>query len=460
MLIFSVPFEGNLAVSKGTAKPTASGPGAIRFCLAAAAVVVFVSAGALLRLFWAADMEYKGDERWTFERTQRVGRTEPLPWLGMQTSCEALHPGGTVWTFVALAKVLRVEHPVQLARACQLLNIVAILLLVAFAITAVASEEREAWLWAVALGAVNPVAVLNQRKIWPPSVIPVFTALFVIFWWHRERRWGAFGWGLIGALLGFLYPAAMFLAAGFALWAALFDRRRVAWRWWLPGSILGALPLLPWFQYVFTQYGVERISQRHWSHFFHGKLFARWLAEPFGFGLHDALGKDTRDFLRYPLLNGQPTYLVAILCMLLLVAGAVLLGATACALWRRRQRWADLAIGRQSATAFTHNACLLGFGLVFALTLLPSHRHYLIITFPMMFLWVAHVALLHRRTLVGPLTWGRSYLGIVWLAQFLVSASFLHYVHVNPRAIRGDYGVPYAAQAEAVHSARSNLPVD
>ncbi len=411
-----------------------------------AALLLALLAGAVLRLVWVEDMEWKGDELWSFERSQQVGRTEALPWLGMPTSYELRHPGGTVWVFVGLGRLFDVRQPTDLARACQLLNVAALVGLVVFALTVVPSGQREPWLWAAALAAVNPLAVLLQRKIWPPSVVPAFLLLFLVGWWYRDRRGGAFAWGAVGALLGFLYPAAMFLAAGFTLWALLYDRRRVAWRWWLGGSVLGALPLIPWFCYVGGELGAHPIGQRRWAHLIEFKFWSRWLTEPFGISLHYTLGQDFVDFLSYPLIAGQPTYLVGALHAVVVLAAVMLAGWASWCLWRQRGRWRELWVGRDSATAFTQNACLWGFGLVFTASLLPIHRHYMVITFPLMFLWLARAALGQSRPLAGGLTWGRAFLVGLWVAQLLISAGFLAYIHVNQRPIRGDYGLPYGAQ--------------
>ena len=35
-------------------------------------LILAISIGALLRLIWAADIEYKGDELWTFEQVRAV----------------------------------------------------------------------------------------------------------------------------------------------------------------------------------------------------------------------------------------------------------------------------------------------------------------------------------------------------------------------------------------------------
>ena len=175
------------------------------------AVALLLGAG--LRLIWVQDMEYKLDEAWTFDRARAVGETERFPWVGMLSSVEIRHPGMSIWVFLYLGKLSGTDDPTQLARACQLVNIAAILLLVVFALRAVPRAERESWLWATALVCLNPLAVLMHRKIWPPSILPLFTMMLLVCWWYRDRRWGALAWGLAGAILGQIHPAGFFFAA-------------------------------------------------------------------------------------------------------------------------------------------------------------------------------------------------------------------------------------------------------
>ncbi|HZT83013.1 MAG TPA: hypothetical protein VFA26_22475 [Gemmataceae bacterium] len=403
-------------------------------------------AGAALRLLWAEDMEYKREEAWTFERTQRVGRAEPFPWVGMPNSVQVPHPGLSLWVFLGLERLFPAREPTDLARAVQLLNVAALGLLVLFAFRVVPRGEREPWLWAAALLAVNPLAVLFHRKIWPPSVLPVFTLLVLLGWWYRPRRWGAALWGLAGALIGQVNPAGFFLAAGFAAWALLFDRRRVAWRWWLAGSAVGALALVPWLASVGAAAWQRPGEARRWTHVVEGKFWARWATEPFGVSLQYALGQDFPDFLASPHLAGRPTYLVGLLHAVLAAVALAILARAGRHLWRQRRRWADLLIGRGSATAFTQSAALWGFGLLFTASGLPVHRHYMVILFPLAFLWVARLALGGEGAPAPRL--GRPLLLTLCLAQLLISAGFLGYVHANPRPLRGDYGLPYRAQVD------------
>src|SRR5262249_44475725 len=143
-----------------------------------------------------------------------------------------------------------VQTPPDLARAVQLVNVAALVLLCACALRLVPAEEREPWLWAAALAAVNPLAVLLQRKIWPPSVLPLFLVLLLAGWWRRDRRAGALLWGLTGALIGQIHLSGFFFAATLAAGTWLRRRTSAAWRYWIAGGVVGLLPLLPWLMCV------------------------------------------------------------------------------------------------------------------------------------------------------------------------------------------------------------------
>jgi hypothetical protein len=405
-----------------------------------------VVAGAVLRLIWVEDIEYKGDEIWTFERTQQVGETEPFPLVGMPTSATVRNPGMSIWIFLGLSNIFAVQDPTDLARACQLLNIAAILVLLVFVVRAVPAEQREPWLWAVAMVSLNPLAVLWHRKIWPPSIMPIFTAGLLIAWWYRHRRGGAFAWGLIGVLLGQFHPGGFFLAFGMFGWALLFDRRRICWPAWLAGGCLAALPLLPWLHYLLTTTDQHGTTVVKLGNALAGKFWTYWATQPLGIGLQYSLGEDFADFLSYPLVLGRATYLVALAHLLVIGIGVWMLLRAARWCWRERQRWRDLWIGRESETAFTLCAAFWSFGILFSLTGLPFHRHYLLIFFPLMFLWLARLALIRQDASVQGLRLGRTLLLVLCLAQFSLSASFLGYIHHNQGLVGGDYRAPYGSQ--------------
>src|SRR5262249_3652581 len=147
-------------------------------------------------------MEYKLDERWTYYHAQELAKGWSLPWIGMPSSMGIHNPGMSLWIFTAITKVFAIDDPRDLARAVQTFSILAIIVLAMFAWRIVPASEREPWLWAAALVSLNPLAVLFHRKIWPPSILPIFTILFLVAWWRRDRRAWAFVWGLVGSCLG------------------------------------------------------------------------------------------------------------------------------------------------------------------------------------------------------------------------------------------------------------------
>ncbi len=401
-------------------------------------------AGAVLRLVACDDMEYKADEVWTFEQTQPDPR-RPFPWLGMPTSMGMENPGMSVWIFMALSRVFRVDDPPSLARVVQALSIVAIGLQVLLAWRWAPRADREAWLWSAALLSVNPLAVLFHRKIWPPSVLPIFISLMLIAWWRRERRLGAFAWGLIGALIGQIHMGGFHFAAASALWTWWSDRKRTAWKSWAAGSALGALPLIPWIKYLIASPGARSSSAMKWQHIFEFKYWLRWFSEPFGWGLDYSLGDDFRDFLAQPIIGGHSTWLVAGLHVASIALGICLLIRGV----RQRSAAGDGAdrSSAPSSTALAQNIGMWGYGILLTLTLTPIHRHYLIIAYPLEFLWMARLALGAANEPPDRVRSGRALLACMCAVQLLISSSFLGYVHVK-QVIHGDYGVVYQAQVE------------
>jgi hypothetical protein len=405
--------------------------------------------GVVLRLVWVKDIEFKSDEAWTFRQVQKVAQGGPWPQFGMPSSAGPVNPGLSVWVFVFLGKVAGCANPTILARGVQVLSIAAILGLIVFAFVFVRAREREPWLWAAALVSVNPTAVLLHRKIWPPSLLPLFTLVMLAGWFRRERRWGAFLWGLVGACLGQIHMAGFFFAAAFALWALLFDRKRVAWLGWLLGSLLGALPMLPWLAHLLSDPHSGGPSSVYWVHLFEFKFWVRWVMQSLGFGLEYALFDDYDTFLAYPLIHGRPTYLVWLAEQTVLLLGAVLLLRAVYRIWRERKRLTALVSGKNSPTAFTLSASFWGFGLLLTATSLYMQRHYLAVAFPLGLVWLARLALPATYRRPGWVMLGRGILLTLCLCQALLTASFLDYIHVNHGSLSGDYKATYGASQHA-----------
>ncbi|QVL33669.1 hypothetical protein KIH39_07105 [Telmatocola sphagniphila] len=398
-------------------------------------LVFALCAGVFLRLVWVEDIEYKGDEAWTFHRTLATDPNDPHPWLGMPTSYDLRHPSGTVYIFEALAWLFQTRTPLELARACQLTNCAAVLLVAIFGLFCVPRPEREYWLWGSVFAAVNPLAVVLQRKIWPPSIAPLFVMLFTMAFWYRSSRIGAFCWGLSGLLLAQIHPAGMFVSLGFALWVFLFQRNSARWLYWVIGSSIGLLLLVPWLRYAFETMAINPISQRKPGNAFEFKFWTRWISEAFGFSLSYSLDKDFPRFLAGPRVAGFPTYLIGALHVFLGLAMGYFVWKGGNKVYSLRKDLGSLLRDPASPTRFTILAGALGFGLIFTLSLLPVHRHYMLLTFPLMYVSLGYVGLRF-----GP---GRWFLVLIALSQLLISLAFLLLIHETPDAIQGDYWKPY-----------------
>jgi hypothetical protein len=404
--------------------------------IVAVATIMALIAGALLRLTYGGDIEFKYDEHWLYEHAL-LARGQPFPWLGMRSSLRFLNPGLSLWVFIALARITGATTPIELAHAVQSLNILALVLVALFAWTMVAPRERESWLWGLALGAVNPMAVVFARKIWQQSVLPIFTAATLVGWSNRGKRWGAFLWGLVGACMGQVHISGFFLAAGFALWALLFDRHGVRWGWWAAGCLLGLMPLVPWFVYLSGalegrpegSFGIGRVLLPvYWFY---------WLIEPLGVGLWYSLGAHYAEFLW-----SGPGHVVGILHILALLLGLVLFVVVATR-WRREE-WSRLLIG-DDPTAFTTNAVFIGCGVLMTVSMLAVHRSYMNVTFPLEFVWLAWMVVgadVERKLKRA----ARLALAGLWVVELLVSVSFLQYIHVHGGAAGADYGIAYSVQ--------------
>lgn len=401
--------------------------------------------GAWLRLSYPGDMEYKGDERFMFDRSQRIGVTEPWPELGMTSGGGLKNPPLSIWIFGGLARVFHATTPLALDQAVVVCNVLAFVIFFAAAWRLTSPRERETWLWAGALAAVSPLAVLLHRKIWAQSMLPIFCVLFLVGWLRRGRWEGAILWGLFGALLGQIHMSGFFFAFGFFLWEAALgwmrrERPKTKWLGWIAGSIAGSVPLVGWVKYVFS--GVDHGEAWSWAEVTSGRFVRTWFSDGLGLGLDYSLGNHYTDFLRYPLVGETKDYFPALYMQgASFCAGVLALAAALALLGRWSMSNPDLrgAVRGSSELAHTLGAAFFGFGLALSLSGVHIFRHYLLVTFPLewaSFAWLAFKATKRPRAI----------LTVMWCAQLGLSATFLHYIHQNGGAIGADYGPAYSTQ--------------
>ncbi|MFO0749186.1 MAG: hypothetical protein U1F43_26510 [Myxococcota bacterium] len=416
------------APARGLARWVPRGRSEVRV---AALVVAALAVGAALRLVLPGLIEFKGDEGFSFDTARDILDTGHWPALGMESSVGLRNPGLSVWIFAALQWMGGVATPVGLARAVACLNIAALLGLAAFAWTR-RGPERDAWLWAVALAAVSPLGMIQQRKIWPPSVFPLLALAFYLAWRARDRRWAAFAWGALGVLMAQIHMGAVMYAAAFAAWAAYEawrkdDRRRTRWGYWLAGSLLGLGPAVPWLmrlgQAELAHHAVEA-SQR-W-----GNTWRMWMENAVGWNLEYTLGREhMAEFRRWPLVAGHETSLVTVA---LWAAMAVALVLAACALRNLAREGRGFLDRFAWDGAVAHNVAFFVYGLGMTLMPIIVWRHYLLVDFPFEALSLPLLARLGGVRL--------RWLGVVWAAHLVIALSLLAYLYAHEGAPGGDFG--------------------
>lgn len=413
----------------------------VRHFVAYAGLAIALIAGITLRFAYSADIEWKGDERWTFDHALAMAAGDAWNATGMPASVGGTNPGMSLWVFGALAKIFQVQSPPELARAVQCLNSAALIALVAFAFALVPRERRATWLWAAALWALNPLAIVFERKIWPPSTLPLLTVALIAAWSMRHNIIASFIWGALGALMAQIHLGVFFLVIALVGWTALQNRKSVRFGSWIAGSLAGTLPAIPWLMETARSGGTAMQGLRIPIFSF----FVRWVQQPFGLGSEYTLGSmDMIEFLADPVIGGVPTYLVAVAHVAIAgIVVAVFVAAMRRAIWLRLS-WREAFIGR-SPEAVLINASLWGYGLL--MTMLTSfgagaYRHYMIVIAPVMALWAARIviyAAAPRERLAAIL------LVTICLAQAVISASLLRYID-RVQVIRGEYGATWQSQ--------------
>jgi len=428
----------------------------VSFRLAWSIFALALIAGGLLRLVWIDDMEWKKDEQFSYQISRDAGPIRTWPALGMQTSLsdDFRNPGLSVWVFIVIGRF--VATPTAMARVVAVSNILALLGFAVAVRTLLPVREREPWIWALALQAVNPFSIRVSRKIWPPSVLPLFLLWLWVGHLKRDTRWGALSWGLAGALIGQVHLGGWYVAVGLVLGTILVDFRGprpvpTRWTWWLLGSLLGALPALNW---ALAMHGthLEGASWSEWidllihvylpirlcvmgTYFFSTAL---GIEPEFSLGLRI----DAPNFLKGPILGGGPTFLIyglqnVILCIAAVVVAIRMVGrliVPACLRLAGKPIPAASEPDR-SQTRFYLWSTLFIPGLLYLLTIEVYYYHYFYITILFLCVLVASIALPWRRLLVG-----------LVVAQATISVAFLVYIHAHGGSRRGEFGVTYAQQ--------------
>lgn len=399
--------------------------------------------GLALRYSFPTDIEFKYDEAFMFHQSQTRLPASHWPAVGMTSGGGPRNPGLSIWVFIWIARIFSAHNPVELAQAVETLNVLALLGVSLLAVFYFKGKEQKLWLWAACLVAVNPLAILLERKIWAQSVLPFFCFLFLWAWFSRKKNWGAFFWGFLGACLGQIHMSGFFYAAGFAAWTALAEKKSPQkWQFWFLGSALGAFLLIPWIIYMIQQ--GSHSGDPSILRLFALKFWIFWIADPFALSLSYSLGNAFETYLKYPILFETPTYLVAIAHVIILAIFCVVIFYGFSSLvknWKEKNYVKNLFFKFESDTELAIKAGMIGFGVFLTLSLAKIHRHYLLVSYPLEWLWLSGLIFKHCKK---PTKW----LATLFVCHLFLSICFLTYVHEHHGALDGDYGLTYQYQLD------------
>jgi hypothetical protein len=421
--------------------------------------------GGILRSVWIEDMEWKPDERWTYQMSQEVGRSRPWPWVAKASWLGFPNPGLNVWVFVPIGRIA--ATPTAMARVVVLLNLIGLVGFAGAVRAYLPPAEREPWIWGLALQAVSPYCVRLSRKIWPPSILTPFLLLLWISHQYRQVRWGAFTWGLVGALIGQVHLSGWFVAAGLVVGTLVAEcTRRLPrsryWHWWLFGTFLGLSIAVPWARALpsstvaSTAGPAGRTVTGRLLGCLYGLAASASSALPFQ---TLGLGHDSQEFQVGPHIGDFGTHVTELLGMFVVLAfvarivarliGAIVAPGLA---WARRMITQGVG-GRGDGDKFPSatdkipgdsECALTRFylwstialpGVIFMLAVDVYFYHYFFVFYPFLFVFGA----------MCMLPWRRALLGIV-VAQALLSCAYLSFIHQKGGTNRGEYGVNYTRQ--------------
>lgn len=410
----------------------------------------------VVRFAHGDEIEFKHDQAETMWYIERFRTGEySWPWIGQHASSGLRHPAFGIWLYLVPGLAFGLDSPVEVARITQIFAVLALGLLLWFALFRVKASERPFWLWTYAIACVNPLGLLLERKIWHPSLLPFFVMLMISAWWVRERRWsGAFLWGLVGALIGQIHMGGFYFALTLIAWTFFLDKRRksIPWKHWFAGSCIGALPLLPWLWWVAMDSHTSQPLDFKLHRLFMFRYWTYWIRNGFGWNSKYPLGREVDMFYSWPLVGGKPTYLIGLAHLVLVALTAYLVYLLGRWLWQNRGKIIAKVTAHESDTRFLLNAAFVGCGVFVTLSILNVTRYFHIVMYPLPYLFLAYVFLKKSK-------WPRQVLATIVVSQMFISGWFIRYIHVRQKteSIKGDYYAPWSFQ-ERSWNPKNNPP--
>jgi hypothetical protein len=422
--------------------PSSRRSGRTRRALAAAAIAVVVL-GALSRLLWLGDMEYKTDEReWVDTMVNLWSR--PLSALAPESHHSGIpHSSG----FFHFLRVISFASKSPLVMVGAIAGFSAAVMLLGLALGHRSPRDTVA----VAMISTSLTLFVGTRKIWTPDLIPAWLILGLVLWSVAERArsprvaaWLTGGAAFCFVMAPHMYlsaiPAAAALTLALPIMWSLCKRtrpRRARMRAWVVGALAGWATFVP---YVVARHSVHASP----------RTYPPLSANEVGEVLRDALTLPSplKVFLVYLWPSGQsmrtnhPSLLLDLTLFWVLVAVLVWTPLFCAVLVRLLSQW------RQTLGSPMVVASLLAWmgtaaGILFSR--LGSYINYWLDAVPFVYFVMAWAAYRSRRSLfcriLRPALWVASLVTLVATVHF---ALLIHELGGFP----GEYGTSYHQQQD------------
>lgn len=410
-------------------------------------IFILCLVGIILRFMWPEDMQWKADQIYMWEHAKAIAEGKGIEWIGMPSGVSVRNPGLGLWIFSFIA--LFCDSPPDMVPFIAAFNVIAIIIFFYFVQSKISIEGKniygdnpQTWLWAVALYCVNPMAILFSRDIWATNTLSIFTVLIMMGAYSRQDKWGAFCWGMFGAMIGQIHMPGFFFSFGIVVFMFLHDKKnniKTNWFFWFLGSVVGTIPMLPWIPYAIEYYANKSTvahqveSSFSFAKHFNLKFFYYLAYDSIGVHLRFMMGGKAKDIWQGPLLLGKSTYLLGI-CYVYLVGILV---------WKAKflvfklietlkQLYERTFFVKLTFIDQLLYSTVIGMGIVLTITGIRIHPHYLSCLYPIILFWPIKIFIKHKRILFG-----------IILCQLLISFSFFRYVHVNEGVQGQEYGDTY-----------------
>ncbi len=403
-------------------------------------IAFFIITGVVLRLIWTADMEWKGDEQWMFEHAQAAAKSGNWNLVGMESSTGIVNPGLSVWVFTVIS--FFTSTPTGMDTGVQLINVFVLLGFVFFVFKKIKPEQREIWLWGLALAAVSPLAVLFSRKIWEQDTIVLFSFFTIVGNAYRTKKLGAFIWGIAGAMAGQVHMSGFFYAFGIVVFSIYYDyltKTKTQYWWWFVGSVIGSIGLIPWINYLLLH---PHPSELSWAHIFQFSFYFYFFMDALGLNIMYSIRQEFWQFIQLPFVGNMPLYLIAVAHLFLAATGLYVVKR----IYDYAKKNAKIIASKKAfnnyiiqvnQAEFYLFSILLGLGIFMNCNGAITFQHYLIVGFPFSYLFLSKVLFQKKRWLIATI-----------FAQFFITVSFMIYVHVHNGIENANYGKAYHAQIE------------